>query len=436
MRKMRKVAIGFWVVLTLVMMMSVNVLAGQEELTFVVFGMQGEEAISASPAYVLNEGGIYSVLADLGAVSDDVDMYVLLNATDGQEYPIVFENKGFGEINLAIFSLQGEIPPASQIAMPGIARKGQTVEMLYLDNEANPVSRNVKLTEAMETENGYLLLNVEAVDEVGEYVAPMLFLDDSGDMAAIGTSTGDIAAFHTDLATFNGGDSTSGSDSSETESNNPARTGPETQEPASDSEPWWKNQDLLIGGIIGGIGGIIGIAIKFSKKKKNSEVSGTPALHGIPDSPIADDSIPNIPEAPAPSVPRQPISPAPQPISPAPQPMPQPNYQTSGTTIIGTAGNMVNQVYTVTSSGLTFGRDASCFVRFPADTKGVSRIHCQVHLDGGGNLVLTDCNATYGTHIKRYGTTKPVRLEPNSSVRLQKGDKFYLGSNNISFQVQ
>ena len=116
--------------------------------------------------------------------------------------------------------------------------------------------------------------------------------------------------------------------------------------------------------------------------------------------------------------------------------MPQPNYPTSGTTIIGTAGNMVNQVYTVTSSGLTFGRDASCFVRFPADTKGVSRIHCQVHLDGGGNLVLTDCNATYGTHIKRYGMTKPVRLEPNSSVRLQKGDKFYLGSNNISFQVQ
>ena len=229
MRKMRKVAMGFWVVLTLVVMMSVNVLAGQEELAFVVFGMQGEEAISASPAYVLNEGGIYSVLADLGAVSDDADRYVLLNATDGQEYPIVFENKGFGEINLAIFSLQGEIPPASQIAMPGIARKGQTVEMLYLDNEANPVSRNVKLTEAMETENGYLLLNVEAVDEVGEYVAPMLFLDDSGSMAAIGTSTGDIAAFHTDLATFNGGDSTSGSDSSETESNNPARTGPETQ---------------------------------------------------------------------------------------------------------------------------------------------------------------------------------------------------------------
>ena len=50
MRKMRKVAMGFWVVLTLVVMMSVNVLAGQEELAFVVFGMQGEEAISASPA--------------------------------------------------------------------------------------------------------------------------------------------------------------------------------------------------------------------------------------------------------------------------------------------------------------------------------------------------------------------------------------------------
>lgn len=124
MKKLIRAAAGFLSVLALTVLMCVNVLAGQEEMAFIVIGVNGDEVISASPAYVINENGTYSVLGDISAVSDDAERYVLVNATDGKEYPLVFENKDIREINLAIFSFQDELPPGSQIALPGIVKNG------------------------------------------------------------------------------------------------------------------------------------------------------------------------------------------------------------------------------------------------------------------------------------------------------------------------
>lgn len=469
MKKLIRAAAGFLSVLALTALMCVNVLAGQEEMAFVVIGVNGDEVISASPAYVIDENGTYFVLGDISVVNGDAERYVLANATDEKEYPLVFENKNIREINLAIFSFQDELPPGSQIALPGIVMNGQTVDMLYLDRELNPVSIKVKVTGAQDTGKSYLLLDMEAAEAVGEYLAPTLYLDDSGCMVAVGTSAGANAAFYTDIDAFHGG-SGSGSDENNGGGSNGnggsgssgtgdglSRSGPDTtaSAPNPDSESWWKQHWLLLAaGIVGGIVVIVIAVRASSKSRNNSGSSDAPSDDGIPDSPVEavfisdstwapvspvpGQSVPPIPQPIPPSP--QPVPPSPQPIPPSPQPVPQPSpspgYQTLSATIIGTAGNMVNQVYTVTSSGLTFGRDASCFVRFPADAKGVSRIHCRLQVDGGGNLILTDCNATYGTHVKKYGTTKPIRLDANSSVRLQKGDKFYLGSNNISFQVR
>lgn len=65
---------------------------------------------------------------------------------------------------------------------------------------------------------------------------------------------------------------------------------------------------------------------------------------------------------------------------------------------------------------------------FPNNVQGISGAHCSVTAEGG-SLMLTDLGSTYGTFIGGR------RLTPNQPVRLQAGDKFYLGSEEQMFQA-
>jgi len=97
----------------------------------------------------------------------------------------------------------------------------------------------------------------------------------------------------------------------------------------------------------------------------------------------------------------------------------------------GIAGPMMGRVYSVKSAGLSFGRDASCFVCLPAEAKGVSRVHCKLYLDGQGRLMLMDCGSSYGTYLHGFG-----KLSPRQPVAVNKGSVFYLGSKKIGFKIQ
>lgn len=80
---------------------------------------------------------------------------------------------------------------------------------------------------------------------------------------------------------------------------------------------------------------------------------------------------------------------------------------------------------------LVFGRDNSrCNVVFPADTPGVSGMHCRICLIGE-QIELTDLGSSFGTFLS-YGK----KLEPHVPYVLKSGDVFYLANSEYSYQVK
>lgn len=75
----------------------------------------------------------------------------------------------------------------------------------------------------------------------------------------------------------------------------------------------------------------------------------------------------------------------------------------------------------VPPAGLIIGRDpARCTLRLPENTRGVSRLHCQVTVSGAA-LVLTDLGSSHGTFVNGQ------KLVPNQPVSLSRGVSFSLG---------
>lgn len=91
--------------------------------------------------------------------------------------------------------------------------------------------------------------------------------------------------------------------------------------------------------------------------------------------------------------------------------------------------NLLNKYKLVSADGKYYslsypvtviGRDMSCQVRLPAETKGVSHRHCQLSFQGEA-LILTDLGSTYGTFIHEK------QVPPHTPVKLHTGSCFCLG---------
>ena len=101
-----------------------------------------------------------------------------------------------------------------------------------------------------------------------------------------------------------------------------------------------------------------------------------------------------------------------------------------GRQIICASGPLRGQTYRLSTAGLTIGRSAGCSVRFADGTPGVSGRHCMLHWQNG-SLMLTDLGSAYGTFLedgRRLPAQYPMPVTP--------GDKFFVGSPNIVFQIQ
>ncbi|MCD8109833.1 MAG: FHA domain-containing protein [Clostridiales bacterium] len=99
----------------------------------------------------------------------------------------------------------------------------------------------------------------------------------------------------------------------------------------------------------------------------------------------------------------------------------------SGGRVRGVSGVMMGQSYPV-GGGLSIGRDVSSGLRFPNETKGISRTHCRIYPDGSGGFLIMDYGSTFGTFLKGYG-----KLSPQKPVPIRPGDVFYLGNGNEGF---
>ncbi len=78
---------------------------------------------------------------------------------------------------------------------------------------------------------------------------------------------------------------------------------------------------------------------------------------------------------------------------------------------------------------VTVGRSPDMDVVIPADTKGISREHCKVELQGE-EVLLTDLNSSQGTFLngKRIPKATPVKLKENSEI--------FLGSDRHGFALK
>lgn len=100
---------------------------------------------------------------------------------------------------------------------------------------------------------------------------------------------------------------------------------------------------------------------------------------------------------------------------PIPNPIPQPKPVIKFKLLSATGAT-----YNLSGTTTIIGRDPSCQICLPADTKGVSRKHCQLVIQGD-DLILTDLGSTYGTFIHEK------QVPPNTPVKLHTGSYFCLG---------
>ena len=93
----------------------------------------------------------------------------------------------------------------------------------------------------------------------------------------------------------------------------------------------------------------------------------------------------------------------------------------------GVSGVFAGQRFSIDGS-VRIGRDpARNDLVYPADTQGISGVHCVVMVDGD-TIWLKDLGSTYGTFL-----ASGQRLAASEAVRVQIGDKFYLGSEKEVF---
>ena len=122
--------------------------------------------------------------------------------------------------------------------------------------------------------------------------------------------------------------------------------------------------------------------------------------------------------------------PAPAP-APGPAPPPQARPVMAGDTglrIQGIAGQFAGRRFAIAGQ-LRIGRDpARNDLVYPADSQGVSGVHCVLIVEGG-RLLLKDLGSTYGTFVAGN------RLAANAPTELRVGDRFCLGSERETFVI-
>lgn len=98
--------------------------------------------------------------------------------------------------------------------------------------------------------------------------------------------------------------------------------------------------------------------------------------------------------------------------------------------LVGTEGYFAGRRFAL-EGAIRMGRlpDKNDLV-FPADTTGVSGVHCVLRLTSAG-ATLTDLGSSFGTFLN-----DGVRLQPHQAVDLKPGDIFALGSQKQKFKLE
>lgn len=436
MRKKRRI----WKILLLVIVLScgvcVPVSAGYEDQMYLIAGFKDETLSTRSPAIPYHDTSGKYIIADLSLGDGNPDEYIMVNLTDEETFGFAKPEGMIEEYSLMQLSLQSEYEQDFRYFELGCPIQGQIVDMVYWDWENSCCSScSLRLTEFQDGKIPSLKAElVDGAQNEEAFSYPAALINEDGELVGIAASKGIMATLG-DEETFYGSPEESESPK-ETEipeeTKNPEATEiPEATENPDKGDSEGKVRpdstdntssggllrDILYGVAVSGAAALVVCIFKKKKTKK-----------GVPGSAAGSEDIG--PTAPRPM--------APESIAPGSGAQMEDNLKTrafegtqlSGITVVGIGGIMAGRTFSTDGPEMTFGRDPSAVVSFPADTKGVSREHCRLFRDNG-RLILTDSGSSYGTYVRGRG-----RMASDIQAEMKKGDVFYLGEEKNSFMIQ
>ena len=353
---------------------------------------------------------------DLYAGSDGV----YLTLYDGDTYQMQYDGT-FGPFAAFSVSIPGADSAFYDATVSPVVGESYTLVGAVSIEEA--VRRSVTITGASgKNSDGVYPVSFEA--DTSDIVALAVIVDGQDRIVAIcgqeGTYALDEPVDSSGSGNGSGGDSGSGSSG-----NSGSSGGTSDVKPGRDSEKNSGKRSASTVAVYAGCGVavlLVIIAIVNGKKKKpSSGTANSVPAQNVPVNPPAAPQVPVRPAAPAPKR-EEPVY-----VPSAPPAPPAPAVVKLSLDVV--SGPMAGQRYTVSDMTLLIGRAQEANIQYPADTKGVSRRHCQVFWKNG-SLHIMDLGSTAGTFLRGKG-----KLMPNTPVPLTAGDTVYLGSKQVALQL-
>lgn len=327
----------------------------------------------------------------------------------------------FGAFGAFSVSISGEDSAFYDTSVSPVV--GESYTLVGMTSSGDMVRRSATITEyAGKDSTGLYRVGFEA--DTSDIVALAVIVDGQDRIVAICSQEGTYAL---DEPVDSGGSGNgSGGDSGSGSSGNSGSSGGTSDvKPGRDSEKSSGKRSASTVAVYAGCGVavlLVIIAIVNGKKKKpSSGTANSVPAQNVPVNPPAAPQVPVRPAAPAPKR-EEPVY-----VPSAPPAPPAPAVVKLSLDVV--SGPMAGQRYTVSDMTLLIGRAQEANIQYPADTKGVSRRHCQVFWKNG-SLHIMDLGSTAGTFLRGKG-----KLMPNTPVPLTAGDTVYLGSKQVALQL-
>lgn len=392
--------------LMMAMALPASASAGSDRLTLAM-ALNEEGAIAAAPAVIFNDGGVCTVITDTSVYVDGASAYgvILGDGAAPMEFQDLDETSGLAAFTLdAAYLSQPEVLDIAQSIQVG---EELTYCFLYVEEDGTTVQKGS--ARVLERE-----FNVTLPDGVNEarIAYPAIALTRAGELAVIDgrqsavplCSVGEGGSAPTSTQTPDDPNPTN------TPKGRPDPTPAPTPGPGPGPGPGLSTE-TIVAIVIAVI--LVAGGITIFLKKRNSGGSTPPVQPIAPTEPME------------PVRPAQPVPDSPERIEPV-----QIKPKSSALYLCCEGGVMDGRRYPVGTTTILIGRDPSCSIRYPADTKGVSRRHCEIFWKNGV-LNIMDLGSTSGTFIRGKG-----QIAANAPVAVNAGDTFYLGEKRNAFVIR
>ena len=357
-----------------------KVCAATSPITMISEGDANADIVNSSPAVALAlaDGGTV-VYSGMSAYNENAYEYVW--NTGAQLYPVSLTG---GDQTLGIVEWKvtegNKHPEAMNVTN---AYQGQNASLVYFSQSGQRCSTKVTSL-SLDTSQGYPLITLEGIP-AADILFPAAVVDNNGYCVAIAMNQSVVWAMDTDEASFYSTGATGGNEK-------------------------FSSVFIVILVLI-----VVFVIIKRIRKKgsQRTDRSGTKVFSSASTYPTNEageqkdffhtEAVPGI--------------------------QPEPMVSKGEFQLRAIGGYMDGRVYPIGNHEILFGRDTSCMVRFPADAKGVSRMHCKLFWKNG-TLMLMDLNSSYGTYTARG------KLNPMQPIPIKYNDVFYIGEKKNQFKIQ